>query len=77
MIVEIQRLLLNDFHTKRCIEFSPPVTKPSAKIHAVGAGPCRRSIDFDLVELVEIPVTEANHTISYLVRSKSSIYLFI
>lgn len=76
-IVETQRSLQNDLRAKRCKELSPSVTKLSTKIHAAGAGPRRRSIDFDLVEPIEIPVTEVSHTLSDLFQSKSNIYIYL
>jgi hypothetical protein len=72
-IVETQRLLQNDLRAKRCKEFSPSVTKPSAKRCASGAGPRRRSLDFDLIEPVEVPVAEVSHTISKLFQKATHI----
>jgi hypothetical protein len=50
-IIETQQLLRKDIRTKRCIEVSPSVAKPSAKVHA--AGPCRRSLDFSVPAIAE------------------------
>ncbi len=47
-ITETQQLLQKDVRTKRCIDISPSVTKPSTKAHA--AGPSRRSLDFNVVD---------------------------
>ena len=44
VIAETQQLLKKDVREKRCVEISPRVDKPPAKVHA--AGPRRRSLDF-------------------------------
>ena len=46
-VTETQRLLLEDTRAKRCVEISPSVAKPSAKVRATGTSR-RRSIDFDI-----------------------------
>lgn len=45
VITETQRKLTEDVRTKRCLELSPSVAKPSAKVQAIG-GSRRRSLDF-------------------------------
>ena len=45
VITETQRLLRQDVGSKRCIDLSPSVAKPSAKVRAAGSTR-RRSIDF-------------------------------
>ena len=50
VIIETQRLLQQGVHTKRCIELSPSVAKPSPKVRAACSSH-RRSIDFsDVVD---------------------------
>ena len=46
-VTETQRLLLEDTRAKRCVEISPSVAKPSAKVRATGTSR-RRSINFDI-----------------------------
>ena len=46
VIAETQRELQENLRTKRCVEISPSVSRPSAKVLA--AGTSRRSIDFSL-----------------------------
>ena len=50
VIRETQRALREDICTKRCVELSPSVVKPSANQHASGTRR-RRSIDFSTAEL--------------------------
>ena len=45
IVMETQQKLSEDIRTKRCLELSPSVVKPSAKVQATG-GSRRRSIDF-------------------------------
>ena len=46
IITETQKkLTTEDVRTKRCLELSPSVAKPSAKVQATG-GSRRRSLDF-------------------------------
>lgn len=47
IVTETQRLLQEDTRAKRCVEISPSVAKPSAKVRATGTSR-RRSIDFDI-----------------------------
>ena len=46
VIIETQRLLQDNLRTKRCVEISPSISGPSAKVRA--ARTSRRSIDFSL-----------------------------
>ena len=46
VIAETQRELQENLRTKRCVEISPSVSRPSAKVRADATG--RRSIDFSL-----------------------------
>jgi hypothetical protein len=46
-ISETQRVLQETIRTKRCVEISPSVSRPSAKVLAAGTSR-RRSIDFNI-----------------------------
>ncbi|XP_028403253.1 uncharacterized protein LOC114525978 [Dendronephthya gigantea] len=47
VIEETQRVLQESIRAKRCVDVSPSVNKPPAKVHLVGT-PRRRSIDFNI-----------------------------
>ena len=49
IIIDTQRALTDNVRAKRCVELSPSVTKPSAKVRAAGTSR-RRSIDFTLAD---------------------------
>lgn len=54
VIVETQQLLRKDLRQKRCVEISPSVDKPPAKVlHAAGSR--RRSLDFSASSASEQP----------------------
>ena len=48
-VINPQRASNENVCAKRCVELSPSVEKPSAKVHAAGTS-CRRSIDFTLAD---------------------------
>ena len=47
VITDTQRELQENLRTKRCVEISPSISRPSAKVRAAGTT-SRRSIDFSL-----------------------------
>ena len=49
VIIDTQRALSENVRVKRCVELSPSVAKPSAKVRAAGTSR-RRSIDFTLAD---------------------------
>ena len=49
VIINTQRALNENVRAKRCVELSPSVEKPSAKVRAAGTSR-RRSIDFTLAD---------------------------
>ena len=54
VIAETQQLLRKDLRQKRCVEVSPSVDKPPAKVlHAAGSR--RRSLDFSALSASEQP----------------------
>jgi hypothetical protein len=67
VIIDTQRALTENVRAKRCVELSPSVTKPSAKVRAAGTSR-RRSIDFTLADetSTEITVSTYYHTIFFL-----------
>lgn len=67
-IRETQRSLLENLRSKRCIEVSPSIVKPPAKIQTVVSR--RRSLDFSTpADDVPVPVSKFIVSCSYLVQA--------
>lgn len=64
VIIDTQQALTENVRVKRCMELSPSLAKPSAKVRAAGISR-RRSIDFTLADETptEIPVSPCLHII--------------
>ena len=74
VITETQRLLQQDVRSKRCVELSPSVARPSAKVRAAGSTR-RRSIDFGEVgnESQSIPLQVNVLYLLYSLLSRANI----
>ena len=64
VIAETQRELQETVRTKRCVEVSPSILKPPAKVHSAGDSRRRRSIDFSVAGQENVSPAAALSTVN-------------